>query len=92
LRRATGIACGNGFLEGIPCLGIILLMMFAIDQIKIEFLRYDLSDYQHYIFTLFAFFIACADLLYNGKLKIYERQKDMFRGTGQLSGTESRNG
>ncbi len=55
------------FLNGIPNLGIIILSVFLFDQIKVEFLRYNLGDYQHYMFTLLGIFVGFADRLTSGE-------------------------
>ncbi|MCD4736188.1 MAG: O-antigen ligase family protein [Bacteroidales bacterium] len=44
------------FLSGLPKLGIIVFVIFLIDQMKIEFLRDHLLDYQHYLSVLFGMF------------------------------------
>ena len=59
------IGCRDHFLNGLPKLGIIILTVFLIDQIKLEFLRVKLADYQHYIFMLFGAFTAYADIILN---------------------------
>jgi hypothetical protein len=46
----------NRFLSGIPRIGIIVFIVFIIDQMKIEFNRWSLLDYQHYTFFLLALF------------------------------------
>lgn len=54
-------------IQYIPTLGIIFMIMFFVDQLKIEFLRFSLSDYQHYIFFLLAMFVAFAKVATSGK-------------------------
>lgn len=44
------------FLIGLPLTGIIVLIVFLFDQMKIEFLRHNLLDYQHYLAVLFGMF------------------------------------
>ena len=44
------------FLSGLPKLGIIVFVIFLFDQMKIEFLRDHLLDYQHYLSVLFGMF------------------------------------
>jgi len=63
LIKSKDIICKDPFLNGLPRLGIIILTVFVIDQIKLEFLRHTLHDYQHYIFMIFAAFVAFSDLL-----------------------------
>lgn len=47
--------------SGLAKLGFLLLVLFLLDQIKIEFLRFIQSDYQAIIFTLFGGLLAMAD-------------------------------
>jgi len=44
------------FLSGLPKLGIIVFVVFLFDQMKVEFLRDHLLDYQHYLSVLFGMF------------------------------------
>ncbi|MCK5642234.1 MAG: O-antigen ligase family protein [Gammaproteobacteria bacterium] len=46
----------DNFLSGLPELGIIVFAVFLFDQMKIEFLRVNLLDYQHYLSVLFGMF------------------------------------
>jgi len=48
-------------MSGASMLGFIILAMFLLDEIKIEFLRFMQSDYQSIIFILFGGFLAMAD-------------------------------
>lgn len=50
--------------EGLPTLGLLVLMAFMVDQIKVEFLRFELSDYWQWIFALFGLFMGTADRLW----------------------------
>lgn len=50
------------FIRGIPMLGILLLIVFFVDQLKIEFLRLRVNDMQHYLFTLWAILLAFTNL------------------------------
>lgn len=52
----------DNFLSGLPMLGIIIFIVFLFDQMKIEFLRPGLLDYQHYIFALFGMFCGLKKL------------------------------
>jgi len=65
--RAYKYESENNFLNNLPRLGIILLTVFLIDQIKLEFLRFRLTDFQHFIFMLFGAFLAFSDKLRNLK-------------------------
>ena len=48
----------DDFLSGLPKLGIIIFIVFLFDQMKVEFLRPSLLDYQHYLFALSGMFCA----------------------------------
>jgi len=50
----------RGLKTGLPTLGMIIFAIFLIDQLKVEFLRLGLLDYQHYLAVLFGMFIALA--------------------------------
>jgi O-antigen ligase len=63
LVKSKNLIYKDSFLNGLPRLGIIILTVFIIDQTKLEFLRHNLHDYQHYIFMLFAAFVAFSDML-----------------------------
>ena len=52
---------GDRELRGLSMLGFILLTVFLIDEIKIEFLRLIQSGYQSVIFTTLGGFLAFAD-------------------------------
>jgi hypothetical protein len=62
-QKAFKLKCNDIFLNNIPKLGILILAVFLFDQMKLEFLRYKLNDYQHFIFILFGAFIGFAHLL-----------------------------
>ena len=62
LIKSNNLNCNDPFLNGLQRLGIVILTVFLIDQIKLEFLRHNLHDYQHYIFMILAAFIAFSDL------------------------------
>ena len=55
----------DSYLRGIPTLGMLLLIVFLVDQLKIEFLRLRVNDMQHYLFTLWAILLAFTDLNQN---------------------------
>jgi O-antigen ligase len=58
LIKARHFPVNDIFNDNLHSLGLILLFMFLVDQIKIEFLRFQFTDYQHWIFILFASFVA----------------------------------
>ena len=48
----------RGLGKGLPTLGMVVFIIFLIDQLKVEFLRSGLLDYQHYIAALFGMFVG----------------------------------
>lgn len=50
-------------LATVPRMGIIFLIVFFVSQLRIEFLRESLLDYQNYLFVLFATLLACGDMI-----------------------------
>jgi O-antigen ligase len=56
------------FVHGFIKLGVLLMIVFLIDQMKVEFLRFLTVDYWHYIFSIFAIWLAFADMARNGDL------------------------
>jgi hypothetical protein len=41
--------------------GIVIMIVFFVDQVKVEFLRISAVDYWHFIFALFGIFVAACD-------------------------------
>lgn len=70
IRKAKS---NDSFLNGTPKLGILILIVFLFDQNKVEFLRFNLSDFQHYIFMLFGAFFAFTEILKN---KLYSEEAE----------------
>ena len=57
-KRARRHPRGDPFVDDLPTLGILLLIAFLVDQLKIEFLRSQFSDHQQYMFALWAILLA----------------------------------
>lgn len=55
-----------------PKLGIVVMVMFFLDQLKIEFLRFMFGDYQHYMFFLLGMLMAFSKVA--SKRKLYYRK------------------
>jgi hypothetical protein len=49
---ASAVKTGDLVLDGLPRLGMVILAVFLIDQMKIEFLRDRATEFQHLIFML----------------------------------------
>jgi len=60
---ARTLNIGDPFRNGMPRLGLVVLVAFLVDQFKIEFLRTQNTDIQHYLFTVWAFALAASDRL-----------------------------
>lgn len=41
--------------------GVVMMIIIFVDQIKVEFMRYSLVDYWHFVFALFGVLIAVCD-------------------------------
>lgn len=65
-RKAIRVSSGDPFVDGFIKLGILVIIVFLIDEIKIEFLRFGYIDYWHYVFSLFAIFLGISDLARSG--------------------------
>lgn len=59
---SRNISTPDPLLNGIPRLGIVLILVFAASQMRIEFLRSLLHDYQNYLFALWAMLLALTDI------------------------------
>jgi O-antigen ligase len=68
-RYRAGIrkSIGDPFMHGFIKLGFLFMIVFLVDQLKIEFLRIGTIDYWHYIFSIFAIWLAFADMARNGE-------------------------
>jgi len=53
----------SDFLSGLINLGKIIFVVFLFDQMKVEFLRYNLTDYQQFIFLLFGMLTAITNIV-----------------------------
>lgn len=49
--------------RGLPRLGIVLMTVFLVDQMKVEFLRFALADYQQYMYAIWGFLLAAVGVL-----------------------------
>ena len=65
LRQAKRLNHADSFLSGLPQLGLIIVFIFLVDQMKVEFLRFVWSDYQHYISVLFGMLCATKKVIEN---------------------------
>ncbi len=63
LVAAKRIRSSHETLSSLPRIGLVILSVFAVSQLRIEFLREGLLDYQNYLFVLFALFLSTCSLL-----------------------------
>lgn len=57
IRGRPGRVPHSPFLDGLPKVGLFILFLFAVDQLKIEFLRHVYIDYQNYLVTMMSIFL-----------------------------------
>ena len=77
-------------LNGIPRLAMVLFLVFVASQMRIEFLRSLLHDYQNYLFALWAMLLALTDIAREksgSKWLTREGQDDM---SGSVSSEDAR--
>ena len=53
-------------------IGVVIMIVFLVDQLKIEFMRFALVDYWHFIFALFGLLVAVCDQAKSEKLRLDE--------------------
>jgi O-antigen ligase len=58
IRSKKRLMKKDTFISELPKLGILVFAIFLLDQMKIEFLRPNLLDYQHYISALLGMFCS----------------------------------
>jgi O-antigen ligase len=63
ISRTLTSPVSDEFVHGFARLGVIIVPVILIDQLKIEFLRPSLIDYSHYLFATFGILLAYADLV-----------------------------
>ena len=61
LRRASRLEFATPYEQGLARLGLLLLLFFLVDQIKIEFLRIELMDYTQFVFALFGMWLGLCE-------------------------------
>ncbi len=64
-KVASGIHTNDPILNALPRLGMVLMAVFVIDQMKIEFLRDRTTEYAHFAFMIWG---ALAAFAVNGRL------------------------
>jgi len=62
-------------LAGLPRLGLVIIAVVLTSQIRIEFLRDGLVDYQNYLFVVFALLLSSSDLIISESRRIKVRRE-----------------
>ena len=50
-------------------IGVVIMIVFLVDQLKIEFMRFALVDYWHFLFAIFGVLIAVSEQLVSEELQ-----------------------
>lgn len=70
--KASRHELDDSYMHGLLKLGGLIFLVFFVDQIKVEFLRISIVDYWHFIFSIFATFVALADRAKEDSLARFE--------------------
>lgn len=62
-KQAAKYKVEDPLLTGIPRIALVLMVVFLVDQMKIEFLRAQYNDMQHFMYTLWAILLAFSSVL-----------------------------
>ena len=54
-------SCGDELSDGMTRLALLVIVLIAIDQLKIEFLRFGTVDYLQFVFALLAIYLGIGD-------------------------------
>jgi O-antigen ligase len=66
-RQGVKQSGSEPFMQGFIKLGVLFMVVFLVDQLKIEFLRFQTVDYWHFIFSVFAIWLAFSDMARKGE-------------------------
>lgn len=87
--RGRKFQSDSPLLDGMPRLAVVLLIVFLIDELKIEFLRFPFSDYQQFMFALWGILLALSDRAYVEGRKNYQlarlEQQEKMRAAVEVS-------
>jgi O-antigen ligase len=75
-RQGVKRSGSDPFMQGFIKLGTLFMIVFLIDQIKIEFLRFQTVDYWHVIFSIFAIWLAFSDMARNGEYRSVDMRSE----------------
>ena len=54
-------SCGDDLSDGMTKLALLMVVIIAVDQLKIEFLRFGTVDYLQFVFALLAIYLGIGD-------------------------------
>lgn len=74
--RSSRFEVEDKVLDGLPRVGLIVLVVFAASEMRMEMLRFSLHDYQQYLFMVLAAFLALSNI------KITRKEPDKQSGRG----------
>lgn len=83
--KASRIVTGDRVLDGIPRVGIVVLLVFVTSEMRMEMLRFLLNDYQQYLFMILAGFMALSDIKRKKTKAIDEHDSLSVKGKRILS-------
>ena len=87
--RASSRPSDDPLLKGSPRLAIVLMLTFLASQYRIEFLRELLTDYQQYLFALWAMFLAFSSKLQQRRISernyVSEKTRSMLSAKQPLT-------
>ena len=61
LARSARSRVEDPFLRGLPKLGLLIAAVIFVSELRMEMFRFNLFDYQNYVFALFGAFVGFAD-------------------------------
>lgn len=78
--RAGRYSLDDKILSGMPKLGLLVLVIFLVSELRMELMRFALHPYQLYFFMLLGMFLAFSDLLRSRALRSQPVRKKRLTG------------
>lgn len=88
---ADRIKSDDIYLNGLPRMGIIIIIISLVSEIRMEMFRYEVADFQQYMFMLLAMMLAFSDILRGKGLqskRTAEMSLDKYRSDRTPSGSK----
>ena len=76
--RVSRLETSDAYIQGLAKIGVVIMFVILIDQLKVSFMRLTLVDYWHFIFALLGMFIAVCD---RAKAAMYYANTEISRDT-----------